>query len=692
MADIIQFIPRVECDAKANLQGFIALCRDELTVLGADLDWNSNYWNVTKYLERKGTKGPFAFIFNNYDSAGIKLRSATEAVPMAQPFLDFAKSYMRYQHAWKRTTGYVLRLTALRVLEKALIERNDDGIPHVEKVDPHVLFRAIQIFQENNPRSAYHVAVQLKLIADLLVKFRLTAVPFIWKNPLKRPDEHNNRVGNKSEEARAAKLPSTETLQALARAFHEAVAPVDVVSTSIAALMMCSPDRINEVLRLPVNCENTFVHNGKEQYGLRWWPSKGAEPMVKPVISTMVETARTALERIRKHTEEARRIAIWYERNPGKLYLPRYLEHLRGNEYLSTPEICEVVGFATNSAACVWAKANKVRFIKEERPRNGIGRPGNLYRFDDIEKAVIKMLPDNFDIYDKSTGLKYSEALCIFPKNFFHVGKGNMHCMFEVISSNVINIQLGSSANHDKTSVFSRLGILDADGNPYKIRTHQFRHFLNTLAQKKNVDQLIIAMWSGRKDVRQNRSYDNRTPEEVLELMRQGDISNTNGELIEIIPNVPMTREQYMEMRYPTVHTTQFGFCVHDWSMIPCQKHRACLDCTEHKCIKGDMKKTARIRECLMDAEQQLARDEEALVEGYIGADRWLELNRKRVDRLRNLVEIFDNPDFPEGTVIELTVENEYSPIGMALNERQMLGDADGMMLGRAMALSAAAA
>lgn len=37
MADIVLFTPLVELDAAANLQGFIDMCRDKLTVFGANL-------------------------------------------------------------------------------------------------------------------------------------------------------------------------------------------------------------------------------------------------------------------------------------------------------------------------------------------------------------------------------------------------------------------------------------------------------------------------------------------------------------------------------------------------------------------------------------------------------------------------------------------------------------------------------
>lgn len=44
MADILLFTPKRQLDAKANLNDFISMCRDRLTVFGADLDWGSFTW------------------------------------------------------------------------------------------------------------------------------------------------------------------------------------------------------------------------------------------------------------------------------------------------------------------------------------------------------------------------------------------------------------------------------------------------------------------------------------------------------------------------------------------------------------------------------------------------------------------------------------------------------------------------
>lgn len=680
MTEIIQFVPRAECDAKENIQGFVDLCRNRLTVFGKDLDWDSSVWDVTRFTPRTGVGNRLIFSFANYDSAGLRSR----ATLMGQPFLDFAKAYMRYCFGLNARESHSQKMAAVRALEKALTEHSVDGVPRIEKIDAHSFNRAAQLLREKNPGSAYQSGTHLQKIATFLAENRMTAVPLDWRNPIKRNLNPNIRVGSQADERRRAKLPTAAALEALPQAFFAAQEPVDVVTTSMAAIMLCAPDRISEVFRLPVNCEHRDRgSNGKDVYALRWWPSKGADPMLKWVVNSMVEVCEEAVRRLREQTEEARRIARWYEENPGKLYLPKGLENLRGRESLSGKEVAEIIGFAKGSSgACVWAKSKGIK------PALGTARAGYSFRFRDIEAAVVAMLPSDWPVCDSKVGLRYSEALIVVPYNFFHQTRGAWRCMIEKVSINTFNDQVGSSVQHGKSSVFSRMGFTEPDGSPIKITSHQFRHYLNTLAQRKNLDQVSIALWSGRKDFRQNTFYDHVTAEETLELIRQADFTSSIGPLAEILPNLPMSRKEFLELRFPTVHTTEFGFCVHDWSMVPCQKHRACINCTEHLCVKGDREKTERVRSSLADAEAQLQRDEEALAEGVIGADRWFEHNRAKVERLRNLLTILDNPDVPPGTIIQLTNANEYSPIGIAVDDRRQLGDTDAEMLNRIRALA----
>ncbi|EKD74304.1 MAG: hypothetical protein ACD_45C00005G0009 [uncultured bacterium] len=52
--------------------------------------------------------------------------------------------------------------------------------------------------------------------------------------------------------------------------------------------------------------------------------------------------------------------------------------------------------------------------------------------------------------------------------------------------------------------------------NSTPIDTHQFRHLLNTMAQRDGLSQSEIARWSGRADIKQNRVYDHMSEFELV--------------------------------------------------------------------------------------------------------------------------------------------------------------------------------
>ena len=61
---------------------------------------------------------------------------------------------------------------------------------------------------------------------------------------------------------------------------------------------------------------------------------------------------------------------------------------------------------------------------------------------------------------------------------------------------------------------------------------------------------------------------------------------------------------------------------------------------------------------------------EDASLLGYAGADRWCEHQRATVRRLRNLVEIFDNPKVADGAMIRLAAPQVASQVRIAIEER----------------------
>lgn len=116
--------------------------------------------------------------------------------------------------------------------------------------------------------------------------------------------------------------------------------------------------------------------------------------------------------------------------------------------------------------------------------------------------------------------------------------------------------------------------------------------------------------------------------------------------------------------------TTEFGYCVHDFSMLPCQLHRDCLSCPEQVCVKGGVVREANVRRLRNETRQLLAEAVAAESDQYNGANRWVDHQRQTLARLDGLCAIFDDPSIPPGTVIQAAKAPGASRLEQAAGDR----------------------
>jgi hypothetical protein len=661
MADVVLFAPRREVDAKENVEAFIALCRNQLTAFGANLVFDDHVWNLSQDIKLKSSDKDINAVFSSMETA-----KTSKPEPMAQPFQDFAKAYFRYQHGLKPTSSIGSRLAALRALGASL---GRSGEPNVWMSDASQFNHASQLLKERFAEgTAYRNGVQLEMVADFLDANRLVAVPLAWKNPIRRPPSATGRVGKEFDERRNEMLPSPFALEALAKAYRAAIEPVDVIVSSVAALLCSSPDRIHEVLILRTDAEVTDRKpDGSLAYGLRWEPGKGAPPMIKWITSTMASVAQEAFQRLRKATEEAREIARWYEAHPDQMYLPEHLEYLRQKPFLTTKEVQQAV-FLTGGAGLQFCNTYGVEY----EVVNGKAQIDFL----SLQAAVIKLLPEGFPIMEFNTGLKFADAICVCRKNEFHADKGTMRCAIERIDDQKISTGLGNSSEHDKTSIFQRLGFFEEDGSFIAIRSHQFRHYLNTIAARGGLNEFEIAKWSGRADISQNAAYNHISDRDTIQQIKDltADHEKSFDELVTQARVSLIPRKEFAAMRLGAAHTTDLGFCVHDFAMSPCQIHGDCDACNEQVCIKGDEagEQNARLR--FEETEILLKAAEGAESEQLYGATPWVQHQRMLLERLKQLVQILDDSRVPAGAIIRLRPIEQASRMRQALESRKSLG------------------
>ena len=660
-ARFIPFIPKADRTAKQNRMEFIRFCREDLTTFGADLDFNAHVWDVSDYYIKRGRPGRIRIQFTLCSTgAGRSI-----GIPFPDPLGAFAKAYTRYCASRKRAVGAPgYPITAFRMLALALSEK---GLgPDVGLIDAHVLNHAVHLIAARySSATGAGIGSVLAEIANFLRTNHLSdCIPVAWKHAIIYVK--SDRIGKEADARREAKLPTEETLDTMARAYSAAIEPRDAILTSVMALLCCAPDRINEVFALSEDCEVEEVVEGKAAYALRWAGSKIYPDHLKLIPSVMVDLAKDAIKRLRKHTEEARRIAAWYEANPGKLYLPSHCAHLRGRD-LTFSDIMEITGMASSAATGRWVRQAGIECVRS-------GRRPAMCRFTDVECAIVALLPRGFPILDSRTGLRHSQAMMVVRRHEFAIGRKSVwRCMISPVTYYQVWHGFRRSA-HGEASVFERLG-LSTEDRRIGLTSHQIRHYLNTIANKSNLSPVDIAAWSGRSDIGQNGAYDHETGEEILERRRRmekqaGEIRAARG--VAALPtkatlNPPVSRDDIRQRRLHG-HATALGFCEHDFASAPCPMFMECLHCRKHICIKGDdPNQIEKVTGALELARQSLSKALTALSMEYDGAEDWVQAHTQTVYRLEQLLAILTDPDIPGGSRVALAKGGRYTLIQQAL-------------------------
>jgi hypothetical protein len=664
--NIIRFKPRATLEGQKNLRRFIDLCRNELTVFGADLAFDENVWDISDFVHIKGKAGRRRLVFSIMPPG-----RGGQGVAFQEPYLSFAKAYMRHEFAIRRKWFIEIGINALRVLYRAMADQG--GAVNPTEIRGETLNRAVQMLGGVGHYRANQIALELEKLAVFLVGNHLVTAPLEWKSPIKKPGMcYAARVGKDFDALRASRLPSPEALAALAHIFRTATKPGDVLVSSIMAILCAAPSRIGEVFLLSADCE--VIRNdsrGTAVYGLRWYPEKGAPPQTKPIITSMVDVVREALDKIRALTKPARTVSAWYERHPTEIYLPVSLEYLRAKQTLNTEELAQVVFATPTTDAGVgnWVYRQK---IQRRTPRR-VGMAAD-YAFADVEAAVIKLLPRGFPFVNEEIGLRYSAALLCHLRGLRHAATATYRGAVEMIGiSDVLRLV---SAQQDKVSIFERFGYVERDGTPIRVRTHQLRHYLNTLAQAGGLSQLDVAVWSGRANIHQNGVYDHVSDRDALALLDD----NTRNDR-----HIPATlstrrkaalikRDEFERLQVKTAHTTEFGFCVHDFAMLPCQLHMDCLNCDEHLCLKGDKVRNENLRRWRDETKALLEASNVAQSDGIEGADRWTQHQTRTLARVEQIIEVYEDQAVPNGAVIQPAWGSVASWIEQGREERRLLG------------------
>ena len=671
MSNVIPFLPKARLSARAAVTDFISWAQSQVHLYDEPFDpvqWSAISWH------RWGLR----------QTACFKLGEKSEA--LHPDFIDFAKAVIFQERAVKNIQDH-LPLQALRCLEVALLEIVQQG--DVTAVTAAVFDKACIVAQNyhRSASTAYRISRQLKIINDSLHSSGCVARPFNWAPQIKCP-----RVTLKeSAENAKKKLPSDEALIALGEIFHnKPESPLDIMVTSAAALMLSQPCRARELMYVKKDCFFTERdEQGREQLYMLWFSAKGFGASRKPIIDSMAKVCKEAVDRVVDITREPREYAKWLEENPDSFPIHAGVPSKELDEPLSPQEACDALMLSTASHV---PRARLKNFMEKVAARKAMPERGRKIAqelldgydatmgthcfvngrreivFNDTWEITLrklnivvreKYLPKDFPYTDEKRITKWQDALFCFRTGAFRLADFGVRKPFGLTGcdSGRLNAQLAKTQKKT-TSIFERYGYPGV-----KVNTHAFRHYLNTGANRANLSQELIARWSGRVDVNQNRVYNHMSTEEKtteVETFSPQFPASSRKLLASLKTNAPVSMKELGDESGRIAHNTEFGVCIHDYAQEPCAKFNNCLTCGEHVCVKGDEAKLANLKEEREHLRKSLVSFKQEAKEGTYGANSWLQTTMEKLERCDQLIRVLENPEIEDGALIK-GVENGWT-------------------------------
>lgn len=544
-------------------------------------------------------------------------------------------------------------MQALRALEYVL--REDLGVPDITKVSERHFQQAVCLL--GRQKSAGAIAGDLLTILKQLADYAIvTSSAHFWNHHYHGDISYDKTNGGSApQHVKDKKVPNQDALLAIAevfsRGYDQPLEDVDVLVTSITALLLCAPTRIMETVQFRTDClANDQDKNGKTQYYLKYWVPKINSFARKPIPETMAETAIEAILRLTQMTEAGRRLARYMDTHPTKFYRHETCPNVPDNQKLTNEQVRQALGFSS-------VKSSR-DFLKNW---TGSGEMAGL-TLNALWQIVLKIhqnLNPHFPYQEPAfkgavPPLKMSESLLCCLRSQFATGwatipvlltpfrRGNYACPLNATVERRKHFKNYGKAGH--CCFYTRHGF-----EPIKLKSHSARHLLNRMAKQTGVSIDVITSWSSRSSTRQTLTYlDNDQGEAAVAA------ASLMGYEVEQNTKAPVTEGAEIYADGP-IHRSRYGLCRRSWRVGPCTKFADCLNCSEVLICKGD-----RFAADVIAAErEELAKTyhaaQNAVERGERSATRWMNVSRPQIQKLDALLSILNDSQVPDGSPITIS-------------------------------------
>ncbi|NRH29975.1 hypothetical protein FEZ62_20395 [Pseudomonas sp. MS19] len=665
-----------ELRARQSLQAFISQEQAVFQTLPVDTSWDSTRWAVERWLPHRLTPPTLTFETHR-QSLEQNGYPAPPKAPLPLLFQDFCKALIVHL---QRTRGLKFSMVvaysiAVRRLYNALFERSETDPTQLTRGD---FDRVVGFLRASGYRNLYDAISHLKVIAETIDKLQITKIAIHFEHDV-RPEKARHDYISLHDPDRAVKqrksddkLPSREAMEAYALCTNHPLSDGEEILLRVIDLLIATGQRGNEVAVIPYDCWverpikgalGEVVVDARDkplvECGIRYFAEKHFQSRVHWLAESDVHLARRAVERLKALTAEQRKIAEWQERHPGRIWM--YLPE----EVISDDQVMEWLGFSNEQEygrhLYLYLSRNGVNPVDDSGRRHGktIRRQ---YIAGEIERLLAPKLAGHAALTENVQGdirvvLKTSDVLAIAFDGQFRFGKRTEN-VFRAIPRRVtlLDINRALGADPRNPSIFARRSLVEADGSPIRLTSHQPRHWRNTIYHLTGMSDVQQALALGRKRLEQNKFYQHTSIEEDtdahhgflafnsyqerIDFLHAGiRLGNIQGALTDSYHSLlqdkgPITAEAFLTVHATALHVTPFGGCVHDFSQAPCPKHLQCWNGCSHLHLTGTPSEQKNLQEQTERLNKAVIIMREAGT-GEAGSDVWLADQEHKLNNLQ---------------------------------------------------------
>jgi integrase len=657
----------------------------------AGTPWSAVQWRLPPAVVGNGARKQSVLHFTKRKAAASR---ESVGQPFDHPFDDFAKACVCYKSIYQPTmfSPYRQLIVAIQFLEGVMTRTGNARSPW--SVTPEHFFLAERDITSTKWSQSYKWTISRSLqdVARIMSHIFFLNPPINFVATIK-PPKFREGISDEAQAKSLARLPSDEVLQALADLFVSNTVKSERIILDVVGLCIATGMRIGEVLTLPEKCE--VKESGR--LGLRYWPEKGGEPVVKWIPLAAEPIVVRAVTELRELCSEAREMAQWLDQHPGQIKI----DWDKLPALLKVSDLKKLLGHRDRGSPRLWTKQNGVSVansgwrrpsydpklvinaVKQHRPKSlsnleqyrdaasidqaqliaalGVGScqglfwikrmglmptdPGGQgiwYRSADIRAALVRQRHQGPHRKTASgQSLFLGESLIVIFKNQLHPKHATSRYNVYPLPYSTVRFWLGESSREG--SLFDRYGLKAKDGTRLRITTHQFRHWLNTLAANGGLSDVELARWMGRKDIKQNVHYIHGLVRRNVALAKKAVQEGTiAGPIADTYHRLEATdRESFLDGVINAVFLMPHGGCVHNFASRPCPKHFACLDgCSSYFRTLGDVGQREALKSLQINMEQSLvfARKQERK-----GAANWVAHLERKIVGIKQALSVDDH-------------------------------------------------